>query len=162
MAANRVIGNQGDIPWKIPGEQRMFKQITLGHTVIMGRRTCASLGRPLPRRTNVCITRQADYVAPGCIVVHDLASALRACPADESEAFICGGGQLYEQALPLADRIYLTVIDAEIQGDTFFPEIPSSEFEVKESKHIQSTFAYDFYIYDRVRRSLTSKPLEPK
>ena len=105
MASNRVIGNKGDIPWKIPGEQKMFKEITLGHTVIMGRKTYESLGSPLPERTNIVITRQTNYQAPGCTIGHDLASAIAACARDEEEAFICGGGQLYHESLAIADKI---------------------------------------------------------
>jgi dihydrofolate reductase len=113
MAKNRVIGSQGDIPWRIPGEQKMFKKITLGHAVIMGRKTFESLDQLLRDRTNIIVTRQKDYRAQGCRVAHDLAMAIKCCPADEKEAFICGGGQLYHEALPLADRIYLTVIPRE-------------------------------------------------
>ena len=110
MAKNRVIGRQGDIPWKIPGEQKIFKKITLGHAVIMGRKTFESLKGPLTERTNIIITRQRDYMAKGCIVVHDLSQALKSCPPGEDEAFIIGGGQLYQAALSKADRIYLTVL----------------------------------------------------
>jgi dihydrofolate reductase len=131
MASNRVIGNKGDIPWKIPGEQKMFKKITLGHTVIMGRKTYESLGKPLPERTNIVITRQTDYQAPGCKIVHDLAAAIAACAQDEEEAFICGGGQLYHESLAMADKIYLTVLSKDIAGDTYFPEIPETEFEIR-------------------------------
>jgi dihydrofolate reductase len=150
MAANRVIGNQGAIPWKIPGEQKLFREITLGHTVIMGRKTYEALGRPLPGRTNIIVTRQTDYQAPGCQIASDLAGALRACNLEESEAFICGGGQLYHEALPLADRIYLTVIPREIPGDTYFPEIPASGFEMIQSERIHGVEPYDFYIYERI------------
>jgi dihydrofolate reductase len=149
MAQNRVIGRQGKIPWKIPGEQKIFKQITLGHAVIMGRKTYESLDQPLPGRTNIIVTRQRDYRAEGCLVVHDLASAIKCCPADEDEAFIAGGGQLYHEALPLADRIYLTLIPKEIPGDTYFPDIPSAEFQVNESKTIQGVKPYRFQIYER-------------
>ncbi len=149
MAANRVIGRQGNIPWKIPGEQKLFKKITLGHVVIMGRRTYETIGRPLPGRFNIIVTRNRNYNAAGCSVVHDLPNALSSCPPDETEAFICGGGQLYHEALPLADRIYLTVIHREIPGDTYFPDIPSKEFRVKESKTIQGVEPYSFYIYER-------------
>ena len=90
MAANRVIGYKGDIPWKIPGEQNMFKRITFGHSVIMGRKTYESLEGPLPGRTNIVVTRQTSYQAPGCIIVHDLAGAIKSCPAQENEVFICG------------------------------------------------------------------------
>ena len=152
MAANRVIGRQGDIPWQIPGEQKIFQKITSGHAVIMGRKTFESLDQPLPGRTNIIVTRQTDYRASGCVVVHDLASAIQCCPQEEDEAFICGGGQLYHQALPLADRIYLTVIPREILGDTYFPHIPSAEFRIKESKTIGGIEPYRFHIYERRRR----------
>ena len=149
MAKNRVIGRQGEIPWKIPGEQKIFKEITIGHAVIMGRKTYESLGRPLADRFNIIVTRQKEYRAEGSIVVHDLASALNHCSQDENEAFICGGGQLYHEALPIADRIYLTVIPREITGDTYFPEISSVDFRVKESKAIEGVEPYNFYIYER-------------
>ena len=151
MAKNRVIGRQGSIPWKIPGEQKLFKKITLGHAVIMGRKTYESIGYPLPGRFNIIVTRNRSYLAAGCIVVNDLPSALKSCPKDEDEAFICGGGQLYHEALPLADRIYLTVVPKNISGDTYFPDIPPAEFRIKESKTIQGVESYNFYIYERRR-----------
>ena len=149
MSSNGVIGDKGTIPWKIPGEQKMFKEITLGHAVIMGRKTFESLGRPLPGRTNIVITRQDDYRAPGCTIAHDLASALKVCPPGESEAFICGGGQLYHESFPKADLIYLTVIPREIQGDTYFPEIPETEFQIIKSEYIDGPEPYHFNIYER-------------
>jgi dihydrofolate reductase len=150
MSSNRVIGDKGTIPWKIPGEQKMFKEITLGHSVIMGRKTYESLGRPLPGRTNIVITRQAGYRAPDCTIAHDLASALNACPSDESEAFICGGGQLYHESFPGADLVYLTVIPREIPGDTYFPEIPETEFKLIKTKYIEGPEPYHFNIYERI------------
>ena len=152
MASNRVIGHKGDIPWKIPGEQKMFKEITMDHTVIMGRKTYESLGRPLPGRTNIVITRQTDYQAPGCIIAHDLDDALAVCSQEENEAFICGGGQLYHLALPMADKIYLTVLPREIAGDTYFPEISEAEFEITTSQFIEVAEPYSFYIYERIMR----------
>jgi len=152
MASNRVIGHKGDIPWKIPGEQKMFKEITMGHTVIMGRKTYESLGRPLPGRTNIVITRQTAYQAPGCVIAHDLDGALASCSAEENEAFICGGGQLYLQALPMVDKIYLTVLSREIAGDTYFPEISEAEFEMTKSQRIEGVEPYSFYIYERIQR----------
>ena len=147
MASNRVIGHKGDIPWKIPGEQKMFKEITMDHTVIMRRKTYESLGRPLPGRTNIVITRQT-----GCIIAHDLDDALATCSQEENEAFVCGGGQLYHLALPMADKIYLTVLPREIAGDTYFPEISEAEFEITQSKLIDSDEPYSFYIYERITR----------
>src|SRR5210317_226327 len=142
MASNRVIGHQGDIPWKIPGEQKMFKEITLGHVVVMGRKTYESLGRPLPGRTNIVVTRQTDYQAPGCIIAQDLGGAIKSIPTDESEAFIIGGGQLYHEALSMTGRIYLTVIPREIPGDTYFPKIPEDDFEITKSEFIDGMEPY--------------------
>ena len=150
MASNRVIGKKGGIPWKIPGEQKMFKKITMGHTMIMGRRTYESIGRPLPGRTNIVITSQPNYLAPGCTVVHDLDSAFKACDPGESEAFIIGGGHLYHETIDVADRIYLTLIPKEIHGDTFFPEFSESDFEIIESGFFEGIEPYHFYIYERV------------
>ncbi|MGD8612368.1 MAG: dihydrofolate reductase [Desulfobacterales bacterium] len=154
MAKNRVIGRQGNIPWKVPGEQKIFKQITLGHAVIMGRKTFESLKGPLAQRTNIIVTRQQDYVAEGCIVVHDLSQALKRCPPGENEAFIIGGGQLYQAAFTMTDRIYLTVIPRNIDGDTYFPKILSTDFRVIESRTITAPGSEpcDFYIYERLKK----------
>jgi len=152
MTENRVIGRQGHIPWKIPGEQKIFKKITMGHVVIMGRKTFESLDQPLPGRTNIIVTRQTEYRADGCIVAHDLSDAIKCCPPDEDEAFICGGGQLYHEALPLADRIYLSVISGEMPGDTFFPDISPAEFHMMQSETIKAAGVepYKFLIYERI------------
>ena len=150
MASNRVIGDRGEIPWKIPGEQKMFKEITMGHTMIMGRKTYEAIGRALPGRTNIVVTRQTDYAAPDCIVVHDLKSALQACPCDESEAFIIGGGQIYQETMSSADRVYLTLLPIEVPGDTYFPEFSESDFEVIKSDFIDAVVPYHFYIYARI------------
>ncbi len=151
MSSNRVIGYQGQIPWKIPGEQKMFKEITLGHTVVMGRKTYESIGRPLPGRTNIVITRQSDYQASGCTIVHDLDSAFRSCPPGETEAFVCGGGQLYHESMPVTDRIYLTVLPREVEGDTYFPEISEIEFKITKSDFFDGVVPYNFFIYDRIK-----------
>jgi len=152
MASNRVIGRQGAIPWSIPGEQKIFKKITMGHAVIMGRKTFESLDQPLSGRTNIIVTRQTAYRADGCIVAHDLTSAIKCCPADEEEAFVCGGGQLYQEALSMADRIYLTVIPREIAGDPYFPDISPTEFRVKQTETIETEGVepYHFFIYERI------------
>ena len=151
MASNRVIGYRGGIPWKIPGEQKKFKAITLGHSVIMGRRTYESIGRPLPGRTNIVITRQTDFQAAGCIIAHDLDSAFQSCPPEENEAFICGGGQLYQESMPVTDRIYLTVLPREVPGDTYFPEISKADFKITKSEFIDGVEPYTFYIYERTK-----------
>ena len=153
MASNRVIGNRGEIPWKIPGEQKMFKEITIGHTMIMGRKTYEAIGRALPGRTNIVVTRQPDYQAPDCIVVNDLKSAFDSCPPDESEVFIIGGGQIYKETISIADRIYLTVLPRAVTGDAYFPEFNESDYEITKSDFIDAVEPYHFYIYERVQGS---------
>jgi len=153
MASNRVIGNKGEIPWKIPGEQKMFKDITMGHAMIMGRKTYESIGRALPGRTNIIVTRQPDYTAPDCIVAPDLKRALQSCPSDESEAFIIGGSQIFQETVSSADRIYQTVLPREVPGDTYFPEFSKSDFEVIKSDFIEAVVPYHFYIYERKRNN---------
>lgn len=120
----RVIGKKGGLPWYIPAELKRFKSITMDHTIIMGRKTHESIGRILPGRTNIVITHNPDFKAEGCIVTHSLEEALRlaAQASGDDEVFVIGGGQIYQQALPLADKLYLTIIDKEIEGDVFFPD----------------------------------------
>jgi dihydrofolate reductase len=149
MAKNRVIGDKGEIPWKIPGEQKMFKEITMGHTMIMGRKTYEAIGQALPGRTNIVVTRQSGYPAPGCTVFNDLKSAIESCPSSETELFIIGGGQIYQDTIAMADRIYLTLVPREVPGDTFFPEFSESEFKIIKSEFIDGVEPYHFNIYER-------------
>ncbi len=151
MAENRVIGSGGTIPWKVPGEQKLFRRITLGHTLIMGRKTHEDIGRPLPERTNIVISRNPDYRPPGCLTAQSLQGALDICPPDETEIFIIGGGQLFHEALPIADRIYLTKVPLRMPGDTFFPVIPENQFAITSSKRFEGPCPYDLHIYDRIR-----------
>jgi dihydrofolate reductase len=151
MAENRVIGREGTIPWKIPGEQKMFRRITLGHTLIMGRKTYEDIGRPLPGRLNIVISRRPDYRPRGCLKADSLKNALALCPAEETEAFIIGGGELFRESIHLADRIYLTVVPITVAGDTFFPEIPES-FTMAASEQISGPSPYVLTVYERVRR----------
>lgn len=152
MAQNRVIGRSGTIPWRIPGEQKLFKRITLGHTLIMGRKTFEDIGRPLSGRLNIVISRSPGYRPAGCMTANSLKGALELCPADETEVFIIGGGQLFQEALPMADRIYLTVVPLLVTGDTYFPLIPGDQFAITSSEHFENPQAYDLHIYDRVQR----------
>lgn len=150
MSLNRVIGKNNQIPWHIPGEQKRFKQITWGHAIIMGRKTHESIGKPLPGRTNIVITRQQNYSAPGCIVGHTLEVALKSCPPDETEAFIIGGEQIFRLALPLVQRIYLTTIQKEFQGDAFFPEFSMNDVTVTSEVMVTSPpLPYTFSIFER-------------
>jgi dihydrofolate reductase len=126
-AANGVIGNKGGLPWHIPSDLKHFKSLTMGHPIIMGRKTWESIGRPLPGRRNIVVSRQDTFAAPGAQVVTSLQAALDAC-GGEVEVFVIGGEQLYRQALPLADRLYLTEIGREFEGDTKFPGLSDEDW----------------------------------
>jgi len=123
VSRNGVIGKDNDLPWRLPRDMQYFKRTTLGHHVIMGRKNFLAMGRPLPKRTNVVITRNPHFEAPGCQVVHSVADALDlASRRGEEEAFIIGGGEIYAVSMPYWDRLYLTRVEAEVEGDVFFPE----------------------------------------
>lgn len=142
VAENGVIGNENALLWHISEDLRHFKALTTGHPVVMGRKTYESLGRPLPNRTNVVITRQ-EIEIPGCLVVHSLDEALALFPADE-EVFIIGGAQIYAQALPLADRFYLTRVFHAYRGDTRFPEWDEREWKLTSSESFSSGVNYPY------------------
>lgn len=159
VAQNKTIGKNNDLPWKLPDDMKFFMNTTKNHYVIMGRKNYDSLHekfRPLPNRTNIVVTRQKDFSAPGCIVVNDLQKALSiAKEGSEQEAFVIGGAEIYKLALANADRLYLTEIDAAVDGDTFFPSFSTNEWrEVSRTHHAaddKHKFAFDFVIYDRIK-----------
>jgi dihydrofolate reductase len=150
MAQNRVIGKGNDIPWRIEGEQALFKKITMGHTVVMGRKTFESIGRPLPGRKNVVISRQSNYRPQGCLVAESFDASLAICRDDE-KIFIAGGGQVYKIALQFADEIRLTVIGREIPGDVFFPEFSDKDFHEISTERVAEPEPYIIKIYRRKR-----------
>jgi len=127
MTPDRVIGRDGGLPWHLPADLRRFRELTMGHPMIMGRRTFQSLGCILPGRRHIVITRNPDFKCPGVDVAHSLDAAL-ALAAKSDEVFVIGGAEIFRQALPRADRMYLTLIDAQIKGDTFFPEYDESDW----------------------------------
>ena len=149
-ASNRVIGRDNGLPWKLPGDLAHFKRTTLGHPIIMGRKTWESLGRPLPGRANIVITRQAGYAAAGAVVVTSLQAALDACPKD-TDPFVIGGAQLYTLALPAADRIVATEVHAEVDGDAWFPELPQNQWREtdRQPQPEENGLRYDFVTYER-------------
>jgi dihydrofolate reductase len=153
MAKNRVIGADGKIPWHLPAELAMFKRITMGHHIIMGRNTWESIGRLLPGRTAVIVTRQRDYNVAGALIAESLEAALSMCRGDD-EIFVIGGGQLYVGALPVSNRIYLTEVDAEVRGDTFMPEFSLSDWRaVSVESHPaddRNQYNYKLTVYDRI------------
>ena len=122
MTPDRVIGRDGRLPWRLPADLRHFRRLTMGHPIIMGRKTFTSIGRPLPGRDNIVLSRQPDFAAPGCRVVHTVAAALAAAQAHPTdEAFVIGGGAVYALFLPMATRIHATIVRAVVAGDTHFP-----------------------------------------
>nr|AIA16071.1 Dihydrofolate reductase [uncultured bacterium] len=129
LSKNNVIGDSGHIPWYISEELKRFRKITTGHPIIMGRKTHQSIGKILPDRTNIIITRDLDFAIPGGVVVHSLEEALTEAAGSPGaeEIMVIGGGEIYRQVLPQADRLYLTVVDAEMEGDVYFPDY--SEFK---------------------------------
>jgi len=151
-STNNVIGAGGKLPWKIPDDLKRFKRLTMGKPIVMGRLTFDSIGRPLPGRQNIVITRQPGFVARGSDVVDSPAAALRAA-ADADEVMIIGGSQIYDLFLPTADRIYLTRVHAEIDGDACFPDIDDNEWTLVERESHEAgegnEYAFDFLTYAR-------------
>lgn len=135
MSRNRVIGRRNALPWHLPDDLKRFKKRTSGHTVIMGRRTFESLTQTLTDRRCIVVTRQRDYRAPGAALAHSLTDALDTARGyGEQEVFILGGAEIYAEALPLADRIDLTFIDADIAGDTLFPQFDDDQWKLTEEQ----------------------------
>lgn len=148
MAKNRVIGRDGQIPWHLPSDLQRFKQLTLGHTLLMGRRTFESIGQPLPGRRTIILSRDPDYSVAGCDIANDIESATQLAHSAE-ELFICGGEELYRQTLPLAERIYLTELDTKMEGDCYFPELPAGEFQTIYTEQCEDVINYSFSILQR-------------
>jgi dihydrofolate reductase len=149
MDRQRVIGHQGRLPWHLPEDLKRFKSLTMGHAMIMGRKTHESIGRLLPGRRSIIVTRQRDYTVPGALVVHSIEEALKAC-AGEDEVFVIGGAEIYAQALACADRIHLTELHDSVPGDTWFPPLPEGWREVRrETCAPQIGPRFDFVVLER-------------
>ena len=132
-SANNVIGVRGELPWRLPADLKRFKAITMGKPIVMGRLTWESIGRALPGRHNIVISRQSGFAAEGCTVAGSPEAAIEAA-GDVPEIMVIGGGHIYTQFLPLADRIYLTRVHAEVEGDAFFPEVDEREWDAVASE----------------------------
>ena len=134
MDRNRGIGVDNKLPWRLSADLKRFRELTMGHHIIVGRKTFESIGRPLPGRRMIVVTRDGNYKAEGCDVAHSVEDAINlARERGESELFICGGGEIYSQSIGIADRMYLTFVDAEVAADTFFPEFDQREWSERES-----------------------------
>lgn len=151
---NNVIGKDNDLPWHLPDDMKFFVQTTRGHHILMGRKNLESFGKLLPKRTNIILTRDTSFTYEGAVIFHNLKEAFQFAENNgEDELMVIGGGEIYKQALPHADRIYLTRIHTEIEGDTFFPEINQKEWEVvheeyhpKDEKH---QYDFTFFTFER-------------
>lgn len=152
LARNRAIGRDNTMPWRLPEDLKRFKRLTMGHAVIMGRKTFESIGSPLPGRSNIVITRSRDWSPSGCVVVHSLEAALTAS-GESREAFVIGGAQIYALAIPYTQHLYMTEIERDFEGDTFFPEIDRSHWrEVSRERRVSGgadAFDYAFVEYER-------------
>lgn len=151
ISKNRVLGDDNKLIWSLPNDLKRFKKLTTNNTVVMGRKTYESIGRPLPNRRNIVITRDENYHDDNIEVVNSIEEALLLC---NNDCFIIGGGQIYQQTLDLADKIYLTVVDEEFEGDTFFPELGKDWFKVsKVDNEINENhnYKYTFIDYERYK-----------
>lgn len=153
MARNGVIGKNNAIPWRLPGELALFKRVTMGHPIVMGRKTWESIGRALPGRLNIVVTRNTAYNAPGATVVPSLEAALAAA-AGAAEIFIIGGAQLYAEALPRADRLYLTTVDTEVDGDTRMPAFDRNAWRTitteAHARDDRNAYSYTLDVLERI------------
>lgn len=161
MASNRAIGLNNQMPWHLSADLKKFKKITMGAPILMGRKTYESIGRPLPGRTNIIISRNPEYSQPGCLVFDDIDKALAGC-GDAEEVFVIGGSDFYQAMLPVVDTLYLTQIHREFQGDTFFPEIDLEQWvEVGREDVLEdpdAAFSYSFLKLEKRIKNKSSRP----
>ena len=149
LDANMVIGNENSLIWKIPNDLKRFKQLTTGKTVVMGRKTFESIGGHLPNRTNIILTKDANYKAEGCIVVHSANEALKKSAGEE--IMVMGGAQIYSEFLPKADKLYLTLIDAKFHGDAYFPDYKKFKWKEMFREEHNEEYNYIFVDLERIR-----------
>lgn len=154
MGRNRVIGIKNKLPWNLPADMEHFRQLTMGKPVIIGQKTFESIGKPLPGRINIVLTRDENFQAPGCIPSHSIEEALQVAKEKEAkEVMICGGASVYKQFLPLADKMYLTLIDGDFEGDAYFPEFNYNDWdEIERINHKpdkDNPYPYSFVILQK-------------
>lgn len=149
-AKNRVIGNNGKIPWRIKGEQKRFKELTTGNVVIMGRRSYEEIGHPLPDRDTIVVSNTKNYECEHCRTAKSLAEAIEM--AGDKDIYISGGAGLYKEAIDIVDEMYITEIDAEIEGDTFFPEFSSEQYVKRTDKEFEGDIPYKYVTYIRKKK----------
>jgi dihydrofolate reductase len=158
VAENNVIGEKNKLPWYLPADLKRFKEITMGHHIIMGRKTYESIGKPLPGRTNIVITRNQNLKIKGVTVVNSLSSAFKIAKENaETEAFVIGGAEIFKEALSKANKIYMTKVKAKIKGDVFFPKINFKDWRVvsreKHTPNSKNPFPYEFLMLEKKKNS---------
>lgn len=153
MGKNNELGKDNQLLWNLPRDMKHFRETTSGHPVIMGRKTFESIGRPLPKRRNIVITRDTEYTKEGIEVVHSMEEAIDLFSGTEEEAFIIGGAEIYKQALPFAGRLYITHVDGSFEADAFFPTVNYSEWKEISREHFdkdeENNYPCDFVIYEK-------------
>ncbi len=154
VASNGVIGHNNDLPWRLSGDLKFFKKTTSGHHIIMGRKNFQSIGRPLPKRTNIILTRNPFFIVSNCLIAQSIEEALEmAYDNGEEEVFIIGGAKIYEQTMDIIDRLYYTEVHAEPEGDVFFPEVDWNQWTLISEEHLQADerndHDYSFKIFER-------------
>lgn len=150
---NKTIGKNNQLPWNLPRDLAYFKKVTMGHPIVMGRKTYESIGRPLPGRKNIIVTRNRDYKHEGCTVIHSIEEIKEIAQRENGEVFVIGGAEIFKDVLQEADRLYVTYIDEEFHGDTFFPEIDFTKWKEisreKGMKDEKNPYDYYFIVYER-------------
>ncbi len=156
LAENRVIGVDNTLPWRLPNDLKHFRRLTTGHAIVMGRKNYESIGKPLPERTNIVVTRNRDYRATGCLIAHSVEEALRMA-GDDPEIFVIGGADIFRETLPRAGRLYLTEVHAAVPGDVYFPEYDTRAWrEIGRERHEpdeRHAHAYSFVVLERIGKS---------
>lgn len=154
MDKNQLIGKDNDLPWRLPADLAYFKRVTMGHPIIMGRKTYDSIGRPLPGRENIIVTRDTSYEAEGCKVIHSIEEIVKMNEQTDQELFVIGGAEIFKEILPYSDRLYITEINEEFEGDTYFPAFDKSKWEViseeKGIKDEKNPYDYKFLVYEKI------------
>ncbi|WP_449536640.1 dihydrofolate reductase [Ferdinandcohnia sp. Marseille-Q9671] len=155
MDKNQLIGKDNDLPWRLPADLAYFKRVTMGHPIIMGRKTYDSIGRPLPGRENIIVTRDKTYHAEGCKVIHSIEEIVTLSENTEQELFVIGGAEIFKEILPYSDRLYITEIEEEFEGDTYFPAFDKADWKViskeKGIKDEKNQYDYTFLVYEKVK-----------
>jgi len=155
MDQNKVIGRNNQLPWHLPEDLKYFKKVTMGHPIAMGRKTHDSIGRILPGRENIIITRNSDYKCEGCLVFYSIEDFVRYCKESNDEIFVIGGAEVFKETFDYVDRLYITCIHEKFEGDTFFPNFDTNAWKLisleKGIKDQKNPYDYDFRMYERVR-----------